>query len=123
MWCASMADPLPGDVWWCDGIALEFEWRFKRRPVVVVEATGDQIVVLPLSHRRHLGQEPEVRHPGGVSYLAGGPRTVPADALRVRIGCWEGYAAWRVEAEAIAEAASKPLWDQLQRRIRRWFLG
>lgn len=111
-----MADPAPGDVWWCDGAALAFEWRFKRRPVVVVEVDGAAARVLPLSHRRHLGQEPEVRHPGGVSYLAGGVREVPVDALRERIGPWDGYDAWRREAEALARAVATPL----RVRLRRW---
>lgn len=111
-----MAAPEPGEVWWCDGAALAFEARFKRRPVLVVAVGDDRVVVLPLSHRRHHGQEPEVRHAGGVSYLTGGAREVGTTALLQSLGRWDGFDDWerdRARAQADAErwrTALRRLW-------------
>lgn len=110
----------PGQVWWCDGLALGFEAHFKRRPVLLLEARGGEtLLVAPLSSRRRFGQETRVTHDGGASYLTGRAAEVPRAALLAPLGFWEGFAAWQETQRAAAEGAARAAsWRE---RIRRWF--
>jgi hypothetical protein len=106
------ADVHPGQVWWCDGVALGFEAHFKRRPVLVLEAREPgMLLVAPLSSKRVHGQETAVTHAGGVSFLTGRAQEISPDALLAPLGAWDGFAAWRADQQAAAEAA---------RRARAW---
>jgi len=131
----TLSEPLtrlhPGQVWWCDGVALGFEAHFKRRPVLVLQircgeddpvgGSGDTLLVAPLSSKRRFGQEQTVTHAGGVSYLTGQAAEVSADALLSPLGTWDGFAAWRAEQQEAAEAAARTAnWLV---RFRRWLRG
>src|SRR5438128_364296 len=111
----------PGQVWWCDGVALSFEPYFKRRPVLIVAVEEDgTLVVMPLSSRRRFGQETAVLHAGGTSYMTGGWTRVAAANLAKPLGIWPDFAAWEAEqraAAALQESASRgriSLWQRLR---------
>ncbi len=97
----------PGQVWWCDGVALGFEAHFKRRPVLVLAVQGDTLLVAPLSSRRRHGQEQAVTHEGGVSFLTDRALPVPADALLSPLGAWHGFHTWRESLQSAAASAER----------------
>ena len=114
----------PGQVWWCDGAALGFEAYFKRRPVLVLTVGDDDtLLVAPLSSKRRFGQEHEVTHDRGVSYLTGTVATVPTVALDAYLGDWPGFPAWR-ESQQPAPRRRPPalnvraLLERIRRKIR-----
>ena len=104
----------PGQVWWCDGAALEFEKHFKMRPVLVVEAQAENWIVMPLSSKRRFGQEPLVTH-GKTgerrSYMTAAQSVVPARALKSYSGDWQGFPVWRNSSSEVAPRMS--LWKRL----------
>lgn len=105
--------PEPGTIWWCDGTALEFEANFKRRPVLILAIRDDaSLVVAPLSSHRRYGQEQEVAHSGGVSYMTGTVSCIIADALLKPLGRWEGFEAWREQQNV---EAGPSLWERISR--------
>lgn len=110
----------PGQVWWCDGVALEFEPHFKRRPVLLL-AVGERLLVAPLSSKRVQGQEQAVTHRGGVSYLTGKAVEISADALLSPLGAWDGFADWRAAQEDAAHRAER--FVRWIARLRAWFTG
>ena len=113
-------DIAPGQVWWCDGVALGFEAHFKRRPVLVLQVRDeDRLLVAPLSSRRRYGQEQAVTHEGGISFLTGRAAEVPLGALLTSLGAWDGFPAWEAEQQRAAESAAR-LGGWLA-RLRRWF--
>jgi hypothetical protein len=113
----------PGQVWWCDGVALSFEPYFKRRPVLIVAVEEDgTLVVMPLSSRRHYGQETAVLHAGGTSYMTGAWTRVTAANLAKPLGEWADFAAWEAEQRvaALQQAASGgriSFWQRLRNLI------
>ncbi len=109
----------PGQVWWCDGVALGFEAHFKRRPVLVLAVNDDgSLLVAPLSSRRFQGQEQAVTHAGGVSFLTGRAVEVPAAALLSPLGTWEGFATWRAAQQQAADTAGRvTAWLARLRRV------
>ena len=111
----------PGQVWWCDGAALSFEAHFKRRPVLILDIQGGLLRVAPLSSKRRHGQEQQVTHTGGVSYLTGQIAEVPAVALLTPLSAWDGFARWRAEQEQAAAATAR--WQHWLRRLRGWLGG
>jgi len=120
---------LPGQVWWCDGVALGFEAHFKRRPALVLRVCrsehpgedGDTLLVAPLSSKRRFGQEQAVTHAGGVSYLTGRAAEVPVNALLSPLGTWDGFTEWQATQQQAAEAAAQAAnWFA---RLRRWLTG
>jgi hypothetical protein len=119
---ASPTEIAPGQVWWCDGVALGFEARFKRRPVLVLEVrAGGVLLVAPLSTKRVHGQERMVTHAGGASFLTGSASEVSANVLLSPLGAWEGFAAWRAEQAQAARAAERV--RSWLARLRRLFGG
>lgn len=123
---------MPGQVWWCDGVALGWEAHFKRRPVLLLarvnkesaSSVGDdaaRFLVLPLSSRRRFGQERAVTHEGGVSYFSDRPAAVSAAALLSPLGTWDGFAAWRAEQERASEAAGRA--KGWLARLKTWLAG
>ena len=113
-------DVAPGQVWWCDGVALGFEAHFKRRPVLVLQVFDEnRLLVAPLSSRRRYGQEHAVTHAGGVSFLTGRAAEVPGDALLSPLGAWDGFDAWEAERRRAAESAARL--SHWLARLRRWF--
>lgn len=118
-------DVAPGQVWWCDGVALSFEPCFKRRPVLVLtvsaSAAGPEalLAVAPLSSHRRCGQEQAVTHAGGVSYLTGSICEVPLSALYRPLGVWEGFADWQAAQMRPALSAWEALQSILVRLFRR----
>lgn len=122
---------VPGQVWWCDGAALGFEPRFKRRPVLVLAVAASEegpadvaappLIVAPLSSRRRHGQETAVEHRAGRSFLTGEVREVPAAALRSSLGAWPGFDAWRADQRRAAGAAERT--RRWLARLRGWWRG
>jgi hypothetical protein len=113
----------PGQVWWCDGIALAFDPYYKRRPVLIVGVEGDTAHIIPLSSKRRYGQETAVTHGRGVSYMAGPVRPVPATALLKSLGSWDGFAEWQNGAP---DDTGKPTpfrqnIQQVIARIKKWW--
>jgi hypothetical protein len=93
----------PGQVWWCDGVALSFDPYYKRRPVLIAAAEEDgTLVVIPLSSRRHFGQETVVTHTGGISYMTGTWTRVEPGSLVKSLGEWPGFAEWETEQRQAA---------------------
>lgn len=86
----TMPEVRPGQVWWCQGSYLEFEWHLKTRPVLILKVEDDSIQVAILTSKSHLGSIP-VTHRKGVSYLTGKVATVPREALLNDMGEWEGF--------------------------------
>lgn len=86
-----MPEIVPGQVWWCQGSYLGFEWKLKTRPVLVLKAQGGRVDVAILTSKGHLGSV-EVTHRKGVSYLTGKLAQVPCEALLDYMGDWAGYA-------------------------------
>jgi hypothetical protein len=111
----------PGQVWWCDGVALGFEAHFKRRPVLVLSETAETLLVAPLSSRPHHGQERQVTHKGGISFLTGRALEVSPDALLAPLGVWDGFDNWRAEQQVAANAAVRAA--DWRTRLKRWFFG
>ena len=110
-----MPDIEPGQVWWCDGLALSFEVHFKRRPVLVLGVLEEsEVMVAPLSSKQRFGQEQAVTHDGGISYLTGQVATVSQTALLKPLGVWEGFPEW-----SAAQNAPPP--PSFWTRLRKWF--
>jgi hypothetical protein len=113
----------PGQVWWCEGVALSFDPYYKRRPVLVVAVEEDgSLVVMPLSSRRWYGQEIAVLHAGGTSYMTGAWTRLPAESLVKPLGDWEGFAAWEAErrtgaGERTDDQREQSFWRKLCRGL------
>lgn len=104
---SSSPDPIPGTVWWCDGVSLAFDPYYKRRPVLVVAEEEDNLLaVIPLSSKRRYGQETEVTHDKGSSYMTGTVLRVEKSALAKSLGIWEGFSAWYTDQQAGTEDSS-----------------
>ncbi len=88
-----MPEVQPGQIWWCQGSYLGFDWQLKTRPVVVLGVKGGRVDVAILTSKSHLGSV-EVAHRKGVSYLTGKIASVPREALLDYIGDWAEYPAF-----------------------------
>lgn len=124
---APRSDIVPGQVWWCDGIALQFDPYSKRRPVLILQVTDDGADVIPLSSRRRYGQETAVHHQGGISYMTGSIHPVPRTALQKPLGFWSEYPTWLEQQRTLSDIPPT-LWEDLknrllsaQKRFRNWF--
>jgi hypothetical protein len=110
----------PGQVWWCDGVALSFDPYYKRRPILIVAVEEDgTLVVIPLSSRRHFGQETAVVHARGTSYMTGVWIRVGPDSLVKPLGEWPDFAGWEAEQRQAVSSGSFSWLRTIRDRLRR----
>lgn len=92
-------EPLPGEIWWCEGNQFGFHDGGKTRPVLVISVSSLNINVIPLTSRKSLSGGVIIKHRAGTSFLLDARTfSVPTISLLAPLGKWSQFAAWKLKS-------------------------